>query len=83
MMRVRVTSFTEARMVVVRSSATWRLIDGGIEASSVGSSARTLSTVSITLACGVLKTMTRMAGLPLNTPPVWMSSTESTTWATS
>src|ERR1700722_18234073 len=42
---VRVTSFTDARIVVVRSRTTLTLIAGGIEACSVGSIARTLSTV--------------------------------------
>ena len=37
----------------------------------------------MTLAPGALKTTTRMAGLPLKVPPVWMSATESTTCATS
>ena len=65
MMRVRVTSLTEARMVVVRSSATWTSMVEGMEALRVGNMRRTLSTVAMTLASGVLKTMTRMAGLPL------------------
>ncbi len=46
------TSFTEARMVVVRSWVTAIWMEGGIEACSTGSSARTRSTVSIMLACG-------------------------------
>jgi hypothetical protein len=83
MTRVRVTSLTEARMVWVRSSATWTFIAGGTEAWSVGSSLRTLSTVEMTLAPGDLKTTMRMAGVPFMRPPVWMFSTLSMTSATS
>ena len=50
--RVKRTSLTEARIVAVRSEAIETLIAGGMEASSCGSSALTLSTVSITLAPG-------------------------------
>ena len=39
--------------------------------------ARTLSTAEMTLAPGDLKMTTRMAGLPLKRPPVWMFSTAS------
>ena len=70
-------------MVVVRSSATLSLMAGGMEACSVGRIFRTLSTAAMTLAPGDLKTMIRIAGLPLTRPPVWMSSTESVTSATS
>ena len=66
---VRVTSFTDARIVVVRSSATCTWIAGGIDACSIGSIFFTLSTVSITFAVEVLNTITRIAGLPLNMPP--------------
>src|ERR1700687_4188165 len=68
---VRVTSFTDARIVVVRSSATLSFIAGGTAACSVGRIFSTLSTVSITFAVDVLKTTTRIAGVPLNDPPVW------------
>ena len=44
---------------------------------------RTRSTVSMMLAPGSRKTMTRTAGLPLVSPPVRMFSTESVTVATS
>src|SRR5471032_1474833 len=46
-----------------------------MEACSAGIIFSTLSTVSITLAFGVLKTTIRMAGWLLRNPPVWMSST--------
>ncbi len=80
---VQVTSLTDDRMTVVRSSATSRLTAGETEARSLGRSASTLSTVVMTLALGLLKTMMRMAGLPLKLPPLWMFSTPSTTSATS
>src|ERR1700753_3326161 len=83
MMRVRVMSLTEARMVPVRSSTTCSLMAGEMEACSCGRMARTLSTVWMTLAPGDLKTTTRMERLPLKVPPVWTSATESMTWATS
>ncbi len=83
MISVRVTSLTDARMVVVRSSATSMCIAGGTDACSLGSMASTLSTVLITFAPGDLNTMSRMPGLPLKRPPVWMFSTPSITSATS
>src|ERR1700733_11256092 len=54
---VKRTSETDARMVAVRSDAIETLMAGGMEDSSCGSSALTLSTVVITLAPG-----TRMMG---------------------
>ena len=52
MMSVRSTSRREARMVVVLSETTWRLIELGIDACSMGRIAFTRSTVSITFAPG-------------------------------
>jgi hypothetical protein len=46
------TSLTEARMVVVRSLRTASLAAGEIEACNCGTSARTLSTVSMIFAPG-------------------------------
>ena len=59
------TSCTLARMVVVRSTATLILMVGGMAACRWGISASTLSTVEITLAPGILKTMSRMASCSL------------------
>ena len=55
------TSCTLERMVVVRSTATSILMVGGMAACRRGISAITLSTVEITLAPGILKTMSRTA----------------------
>ena len=77
------TSWTEARMVVVRSESTDSVIAGGIDAWSVGSSARIPSTAAMMLAPGSRDTMISTAGLPFAYPPVRMSSTESTTSPTS
>ena len=78
------TSCTEARMVVVRSDDHGQ---GRSPAESrpaaAGSSARTRSTVSMMLAPGWRKTMIRTAGLPLASPALRRSSTESCTSATS
>ncbi len=51
-------------MVVVRSLTTVRLTPAGIARRSRGSSVRTRSTVSITLAPGWRCTSTTIAGLP-------------------
>src|SRR5207244_5192087 len=48
-------SAMDARIVVVRSTITDRLIDGGIDAFNKGSSAYTRSTVSMIFADGCLK----------------------------
>ena len=61
---VNCTSLTEARMVCVRSVMTATLIAGGIAACSWGSAALTRSTVSMTLAPGCLKTISRMPRRP-------------------
>src|SRR5882724_11960050 len=57
------TSFTEARMVVVRSITTLVWMDCGMEASNCGSNASTRSTVSMMLAPGWRKITTTMDGL--------------------
>ena len=67
---VRVMSRTLARMVTVRSSATWSLMLGGMDACSAGSCFSMLSNVWRTLAPGDEKTMIRMDGRPLNMPKV-------------
>ena len=77
--------------MVVRSTATFILIVGGISACSRGISVSTWSTVSMTFAPGILKIMSRMASfsarcalriVPGN-PIVRMSETESVTVPTS
>ncbi len=57
-------------MTSVRSMAMSTSIAGGMEALRLGSSALMRSTVSITLAAGVLKAIRRTAGLPSKLPPV-------------
>jgi hypothetical protein len=81
--RVRSTSRTEARMVVVRSCGVSSFIVGGMSAWSCGSSAMMRSTVSMMLAPGCRKMTTMTAGLRLAFPAVRVSSTESSTRATS
>src|ERR1035437_1166884 len=61
MMSDTVTSCTLARIVVVRSTATLILMVGGMAACKCGISAITLLTVSITLAPGILKTISMIA----------------------
>ena len=63
--RVNWTSSTAARMVKVRSEIRSILIAGGIAATSRGSSDLILSTVSMTLAPGCLKTTRNTPRLPL------------------
>ena len=65
---VNCTSATEARMVSVRSMMVLTWIDGGIDASSRGSVALIRSTVSMTLAPGCLKMISRMPRLPFCQP---------------
>ena len=55
-------------MVCVRSMIDVTWIDGGIEASSRGSAALMRSTVSMTLAPGCLKMISRMPRLPFCQP---------------
>src|SRR5207237_1376046 len=76
-------SVTEARIVVVRSITTSRLMDGGIDDFSRGSTPYTWSTVLMMFAPGCRKTMISTAGLPLANPTLRVSSTESSTSATS
>ena len=66
-------------MVVVRSTATFMSTPAGRSARKRGSSARTRSTVSITLAFGSVITNTSTPGLPLASPPTRTFSTESET----
>ncbi len=70
MISVISTSRTEARMVRVESTTTARWIAGGIEAWSCGSTARMRSTVSMMLAPGWRKMISRIAGLPFARPPL-------------
>ena len=58
-------SCSDARIECVRSEATWRSTAAGSSACSAGSSARTASTVSMTLAAGWLRVSTMMAFSPL------------------
>ena len=81
--RVACTWRKEARMVVVRSRTTSRLMVGGMEARSEGSSAITRSTVSMMLAPGCRYMTISTARLPLAKPPVRTSSTELSTSAMS
>src|SRR5258708_23231210 len=59
------TSWTEARIVVVRSTAMFRCSEGEIEARSCGRTALMRSTVSIMLAAGGRKMANSTAGFPL------------------
>ena len=77
---VNCTSATAARMVVVRSAAMVTLIAGGIDASSRGSKALTLSTVSITLAPGTRWMARMMARWLLNQPASRSFSGPSIAW---
>src|SRR5690242_6793683 len=76
-------SLMEARIVVVRSTRTWKLIVGGIDALNVGNNSFTRSTVSMMLAQGCLRTWITTAGFPLARPTFLRSSNESSTFATS
>ena len=64
---------------MVRSIITPRCMDGLIEAERVGMRARTRSTVSIIFAPGWRKITRMMPGLPLVTPELRTSVTESMT----
>ena len=77
------TSWTEERIVVVRSTMMVSLMAAGTEACKEGSVRRMRSTVSITLAWGCLKIMRTTEGLPSANPPARKFSTESRTSATS
>ena len=82
MTRVISTSRTEARMVMVRSCAASRLIAGGIEARSKGSTAFTRSTVSMIFADGWRYRSSSTIGFPLINPALrtftWLSTTVAT-----
>ena len=77
------TSLTEARRVGVRSDTISMSMAAGIDACNCGSRERTRSTASRMLAPGCLNTCSKMAGLPLATPKLRTSCTESVTSATS
>ena len=70
-------------MVMVRSCAAVRLIEGGIEARSKGSTAFTRSTVSMMLAEGWRKRSSSTIGFPLINPVLRIFTWPSTTVATS
>src|SRR5690242_18865262 len=61
------TSWTDARMVVVRSCSTKRFIAGCTDAWSCGNTARIRSTVSMMLAEGCFVIIITTEGLPLTT----------------
>src|SRR5271165_7078591 len=63
--RVYSTSFTEARMVVVRSESTLTWIEGGIEASRLVRVFLIASTVLMTFAPGCLKMTRKTLRFPL------------------
>src|ERR1700688_3628273 len=81
--RLTSTSWTEARMVVVRSCATARSIEGEIEARSNGRTAFTRSTVSMMFADGWRKRSNSTCGLPLINPALRVFTWPLTTVATS
>ncbi len=83
MARVRSTSLTEARMVVVRSSTMVKSIAAGTEAFKDGMASRMRSTVSIILAPGWRKIIKSTQGLPFMNPVARMFSTSSRTSAMS
>ncbi len=83
MMSVTSTSRSEERMELVLSEATCSSMSAGSCALSSGTSARTPSTVVITLAPGCFVMITTTAGLPLNSPSVRTSSGPSVTLAMS
>ena len=76
-------SCSEERIELVLSEATCNCTSCGNCACNSGSSARTPSTVAITLASGWRVTRTITAGWPLNRPSVLLFSTPSPTSATS
>ncbi len=77
------TSWTEARMPLVRSVTTVTWTPAGIEASSDGRSALIRSTVAMTLAPGWRWTLSTMAGVVLLQAPRRVFSGASTAVATS
>ena len=83
MTTVRSTSAREARMVMVRSTATFMSMSAGRICWSRGITAFTRSTVLMMLAAGWRETTTTIAGCPFTRPKLWMSVTPSVTSATS
>ena len=77
------TSSSEARMVGERSWAICRSTEAGMVRCSSGRRARMLSTVSMILASGSLRIISKIAGLALVIPALRTSCTESVTLATS
>ena len=66
---VKRTSATLAAMVWVRSDAISTLMPGGSDAWSCGSAFLIAATVDMTLAPGIPKTASTIAGLPSSQPP--------------
>ncbi len=83
MMSVRSTSCSEARMVLVRSTATLIWMSAGIAARNAGNCAITSSMVSMMFAFGCLLMRISTAGSALNRPRLRTSCTESVTLAMS
>ena len=79
----RSTSWSDARIVGVRSMYTLREMLAGMVARRCGSSARTRSTVAMMLAPGWRNRISMTAGSPLASPSLRRSCTESLTWAMS
>ena len=73
--KVRSISRTEARMVVVRSRTTKKLMAAGMEAFSEGIAALIRSTVSMIFAPGWRKMISGMLGRPFRKPAARMFST--------
>ena len=82
-MRLFSTSRKEARMVRERSMRSVRSALSGSQERNCGIMALTRSTVSMMLAPGERKTISKMAGLPLATAMLRTSCEESSTRATS
>src|SRR5271166_2049462 len=82
MISVFSVSARDCRMVFERSTATVRLTSPGRAAIRRGNSARTLSTAVMMFAPGWRDSTTATPGLPLTSPALRRSSTESTTSAT-
>src|SRR3984893_1060499 len=76
-------SFTDARIVVVRSNVGVNVTDGGMEAGSSGIKALIRATVSIILAQGCRQIPITTAGLPFENPEFLRSSIPSVTLAMS
>ena len=81
--KVSCTSRTEARMVPLRSSASWTSMAGEMALVSCGRSAFTRSMTSMMFAPGWRRTIMTTERLPSNQPATRVFSTRSTTRATS